>query len=77
MKPGTNPITPIMESIFGFTDSIFIKNASVETINNLIFECKEKYHVTLLHKNRFINTIIFDKKIDSLHGQAIQQINLF
>ncbi|MGB8933502.1 MAG: hypothetical protein WCC17_00175 [Candidatus Nitrosopolaris sp.] len=51
-----------LETIFGFTDSIFMKNASIETINELILECKNKYHVTLEHKNRFINTIIFDKK---------------
>jgi DNA polymerase, archaea type len=51
-----------LDTVFGFTDSIFIKNASLETINDLILECKEKYHVTLEHKNRFINTIIFDKK---------------
>ncbi|MGA8085141.1 MAG: DNA polymerase domain-containing protein, partial [Candidatus Nitrosopolaris sp.] len=51
-----------LESIFGFTDSIFVKNGCIETINGLILECKEKYHVTLEHKNRFINTIIFDKK---------------
>ena len=35
-----------LETIFGFTDSIFIKNASLETINELIIECKNKYHVT-------------------------------
>ncbi|MGC2685486.1 MAG: DNA polymerase domain-containing protein, partial [Candidatus Nitrosopolaris sp.] len=51
-----------LETVFGFTDSIFIKNASLDTIERLILECKEKYHVTLEHKNRFINTIIFDKK---------------
>jgi DNA polymerase elongation subunit (family B) len=51
-----------LEIIFGFTDSIFIKNASVETITGLILECKNKYHVTLEHKNRFMHTIIFDKK---------------
>ena len=51
-----------LETVFGFTDSIFIKNASLDTIKRLILECKEKYHVTLEHKNRFINTIIFDKK---------------
>jgi DNA polymerase elongation subunit (family B) len=39
-----------LETIFGFTDSIFIKNGSIETINGLILECKEKYHVTLEHK---------------------------
>jgi DNA polymerase, archaea type len=51
-----------LDTVFGFTDSLFIKNASLETINQLIAECKEKYHVTLEHKNRFMNTIIFDKK---------------
>jgi hypothetical protein len=51
-----------LETIFGFTDSVFIKNARIETLNELIIECKNKYHVTLEHKNRFINTIIFDKK---------------
>jgi DNA polymerase I len=51
-----------LETIFGFTDSIFIKNAGTETINGLITECKNKYHVTLEHKNQFINTIIFGKK---------------
>jgi hypothetical protein len=49
-----------LETIFGFTDSI--KNANLETINDLILECKEKYHVVLEHKNRFINTIIFNKE---------------
>ncbi len=48
-----------LETVFGFTDSIFIKNASLDTIERLILECKEKYHVTLEHKNRFKNTIIF------------------
>jgi ATP-dependent DNA helicase DinG len=53
-----------LETVFGFTDSIFIKNASLDTIEHLILECKEKHHVTLEHKNRYINTIIFvfDKK---------------
>jgi DNA polymerase elongation subunit (family B) len=51
-----------LDTVFGFTDSIFIKNGSLETINELILDCKEKYHVVLEHKNRFINTIIFDKK---------------
>jgi DNA polymerase, archaea type len=51
-----------LETIFGFTDSIFIKNAGIETINGLITECKNKYQVALEHKNRFINTIVFDKK---------------
>jgi DNA polymerase, archaea type len=51
-----------LETVFGFTDSIFIKNASLDIIERLILECKEKYHVTLEHKNRFKNTIIFDKK---------------
>ena len=51
-----------LEPIFGFTDSIFIKNALIETIHSLIVECKNKYNITLEHKNRFINTIIFDKK---------------
>jgi DNA polymerase elongation subunit (family B) len=50
------------DTIFGFTDSIFIKNASIETINNFITEFKQKFNVTLEHKNRFTNTIIFDKK---------------
>jgi DNA polymerase elongation subunit (family B) len=60
-------------------DSIFVKNRSIETINDLILytnkiirpiyvfllvsiDCKEKYHVVLEHKNRYMNTIIFDKK---------------
>jgi DNA polymerase, archaea type len=51
-----------LDTVFGFTDSIFIKNARIETLNELIIECKNKYHVSLEHKNRFINTIIFDKK---------------
>ncbi|MFZ0896324.1 MAG: DNA polymerase domain-containing protein [Candidatus Nitrosopolaris sp.] len=51
-----------LEPIFGFTDSIFIKNALIETIHSLIVEGKNKYNITLEHKNRFINTIIFDKK---------------
>jgi hypothetical protein len=41
-----------LETVFGFTDSIFIKNASLDTIERLILECKEKYHVTLEHKNQ-------------------------
>jgi DNA polymerase, archaea type len=51
-----------LQTIFGFTDSIFIKNASIDVINQLISECKERYRVTLEHKNRFVSTIIFDKK---------------
>src|SRR5215217_1495782 len=50
------------ETVFGFTDSIFIKNASIETINNFITEFKQRFNVTLERKNRFLNTIIFDKK---------------
>lgn len=51
-----------LETIFGFTDSIFIKNATILRINQFISVCKIKYHIALEHKNRFKNTIIFDKK---------------
>jgi DNA polymerase, archaea type len=51
-----------LETIFGFTDSIFVKNACIEKINQFIEECKDKYHVTLERKNRFVNTIIFNQK---------------
>ena len=50
------------ETVFGFTDSVFIKNACIETINNFITECKQRFNIALEHKNRFLNTIIFDKK---------------
>ena len=50
------------ETVFGFTDSIFIKNAAIESINYFITEYKERFNITLEHKNRFLNTIIFDKK---------------
>jgi DNA polymerase elongation subunit (family B) len=51
-----------LETIFGFTDSIFVKNGTLVTINEFIMECKNRFHVTLEHKSRFINTIVFDKK---------------
>jgi DNA polymerase, archaea type len=51
-----------LDTVFGFTDSIFVKNGNLETINELIIDCKEKYHVALEHKNRYMNTKIFAKK---------------
>jgi hypothetical protein len=41
-----------LDTVFDFTDSIFVKNASLETINELIIDCKGTYHVALEHKNR-------------------------
>jgi DNA polymerase family B len=51
------------ETIFGFTDSVFIRNVySVESIDHFITEVKQKFDITLEHKNRFQNVIIFDKQ---------------
>jgi DNA polymerase I len=51
------------ETIFGFTDSVFIRNvSSVESIDGFITEVKQKFNITLEHKNRFQNMLIFDKQ---------------
>jgi DNA polymerase elongation subunit (family B) len=51
------------ETIFGFTDSVLIRNvSSVESIDGFITEVKQKFNITLEHKNRFRNMLIFDKQ---------------
>lgn len=51
------------ETIFGFTDSIFVRNVkNLESLCSYIAECSMKFGVTLEHKNRFKNMIIFNKQ---------------
>lgn len=51
------------ETIFGFTDSIFIRNVkTVQSIQSFITECHQKFGITLEHKNRFKSMVIFDKQ---------------
>ena len=64
--------------MFGFTDSIFIKNGnaspyaaadnttmtdfSKQYISEFLEDCQHQLNIRLEHKNRFMFTIIFDKK---------------
>ena len=45
--------------IFGFTDGILVKNATLEKIGQYIKEVEQRFDVKIEHKNRFINTMIF------------------
>ncbi len=47
------------EVVFGFTDGILVKNATIEKINQYIKEAEQKLDVEIEHKNGFLNTLIF------------------
>jgi hypothetical protein len=63
------------QTIFAFTDSIFIrhhgtgssanittKESSKQCISKFLGDCKHKLNIKIEHKNRFMFTVIFDKK---------------
>ena len=63
------------QTVFGFTDPIFVRHnsnnnkilfddrkLSCEEINQYLYDCEHQLRVRLEHKNRFMFTIIFDKK---------------
>jgi DNA polymerase elongation subunit (family B) len=64
------------QTVFGFTDSIFIRNgtasaaaantptteSSNQYISKFLEDCQNQLNIKLEHKNRFMFTIIFDKK---------------
>jgi DNA polymerase elongation subunit (family B) len=62
------------QTVFGFTDSIFIRHdpstaanttttdSSKQCISQFLEDCQHKLNVKIEHKNRFLFTIIFDKK---------------
>ena len=47
------------EVVFGFTDGILVKNATLDKIDQFIQEVKQSFNVEIEHKNRFLNTMIF------------------
>jgi hypothetical protein len=47
------------EVVFGFTDGILVKNATLEKISQYIKEVKQRLDIEIEHKNRFLNTMIF------------------
>jgi DNA polymerase, archaea type len=57
------------QTVFGFTDSIFIKHCRIASDGNsnkqiarFLMDCEHELNVNIEHKNRFTYTIIFDKK---------------
>ena len=60
------------QTVFGFTDSIFIRHgasdntttihSSKKHITDFLGDCQHQLNVKIEHKNRFLFTIIFDKK---------------
>jgi DNA polymerase elongation subunit (family B) len=59
------------QTVFGFTDSVFIRHgtadntitdSSKEHIAHFLEDCQNQLNVKIEHKNRFMYTIIFDKK---------------
>jgi DNA polymerase elongation subunit (family B) len=60
------------QTVFGFTDSIFIIHGTADNtpttdpsnqyITHLLEDCQHQLNVKIEHKNRFLFTIIFDKK---------------
>ena len=57
------------QTVFGFTDSIFIKHCCITSDTNsnkqiadFLTDCEHELNVNIEHKNRFMYTIIFDKK---------------
>ena len=47
------------EVVFGFTDGILVKNATLDKIDQYINEAKQTLNVEIEHKSRFLNTMIF------------------
>jgi DNA polymerase elongation subunit (family B) len=60
------------QTVFGFTDSIFIRHARADNttttdslkqyISEFLEDCQHQLNIKIEHKNRFLFTIIFDKK---------------
>ena len=62
------------QTVFGFTDSIFVRHhgtgsanvttteSSKQYIVHFLEDCQHKLNIKIEHKNRFLFTIIFDKK---------------
>jgi DNA polymerase elongation subunit (family B) len=60
------------QTVFGFTDSIFIRHAAAvnttttdplnQCISQFLEDCQHQLNVKIEHKNRFLFTIIFEKK---------------
>jgi hypothetical protein len=60
------------KTVFGFTDSIFIRHAAANNtptidssnhyIAHFLEDCQDQLKVNIEHKNKFLFTIIFDKK---------------
>jgi DNA polymerase elongation subunit (family B) len=60
------------QTVFGFTDSILIRHAAAvntaitdrlnQCISQFLKDCQHQLKVQIEHKNRFLFTIIFDKK---------------
>jgi len=60
------------QTVFGFTDSIFIRHAHADNttttdslkqyISEFLEDCQHQLNIKIEHKNRFLFTIIFDKK---------------
>ncbi len=60
------------QTVFGFTDSIFIRHGTADNttmtdsskqhISQFLEGCQHQLNVKIEHKNRFLFTIIFDKK---------------
>jgi DNA polymerase elongation subunit (family B) len=60
------------QTVFGFTDSIFIRHlradktttieSSKQYISQFLEDCQHQLNMKIEHKNRFLFTIIFDKK---------------
>jgi hypothetical protein len=60
------------QTVFGFTDSMFIRHVPADntlttessklSIAEFLEDCQHQLNVNIEHKNRFMFTIIFDKK---------------
>jgi DNA polymerase elongation subunit (family B) len=60
------------QTVFGFTDPIFIRHTTADNtitpdssnqyINHFLGDCQNQLNIKIEHKNRFLFTIIFDKK---------------
>ncbi|MDP8942338.1 MAG: hypothetical protein M3M84_07350 [Thermoproteota archaeon] len=59
------------QTVFGFTDSIFIRHGASENattdsskkhITHFLEDCQNQLNIKIEHKNRFLFTIIFEKK---------------
>ena len=65
----------VFQTVFGFTDSIFIRHdgtsssantttteSSKQCISIFLGDCQHQLNIKIEHKNRFLFTIIFGKK---------------